>query len=878
MIAAKDGLGVGTPLEAARCLFKGTFALLLVLMASGANAQGLFNYQEYEKRVKNLQSLSAIPADEVFGDRTNTFDGSTEFSTEDVSIQGNFGLPVKIVRKFGVESVNRAVDGSEATGLTIFDDWEIEVPSMSGVWTNASGWVTGAPHNLTTQRCTVNTAPTLLETHGYSDIGFGIDVRWIDGQNEELLVATTPSYASAEGLEDPKWMTASRARFSCLSGTRNGYPGEAFVAYTADGKKYFFDWGVEKPYATAKYNDGAANRMVGRKRVYLLASRVEDRNGNWVSYSYNGYRLTSIDSSDGRKISLAYDGEGRVSTVTANGRVWRYGYTPESDSNDGGLSLVTLPDGSKWSYSHSGKLRSRFPYRKADDEGGCAIRAGQAPPPTQMTVTAPSGAQGVFNFEMELFVRSDPCYGLSPAQYDTWALKKRTITGPGLQPIVRTHNYSLQLPGVGRWVSSAKSDGTEIRERYGISSGSDERKLLQRQILDSAGRIVKDEQMTYTYGSDNGPFPKRVGSSLGVMSGQFLAGMLSALSETVTAQDGDTYSEVYGDFNTRARPSRVSQTGPSGSKVEVREYFDSPTPWVQDQILRSSEGSTGKVTTEYTYDSLARPTSVVRSGALVQGVSYAPDGTFSRVRDGKGNESRVEDWHRGVPRTLTHADGTVSRMSVDDNGWITSTTDQLGQTTTYQHDPIGRIREIAPPVDGNQWLKTTISYRQAAESEYGLPPGHWRVDNIKGARHQETYVDALWQPIIVREYDSNDVAGTQRFVRSAYDQEGRQTFSSYPSRDSNAATGVWSEHDPLGRKTYSAQDSELGLLITSLEYAANATVFVTDPAGHQTVTRFDAYEAPDYDHAAQVTRPDGSKISIKRNVFGLTTEISQSAN
>jgi len=879
MITAKDGRGDTTRMDiSGRSLKAVCIALLVMTAAFQAKAQGLFNYQEYEKRVKSSQSLSAIPADGVFGDRTNSFDGSTEFSVEDVSLPGNFDMPVRLARRFGVESVNRAVSGSEASGLTIFDDWEVEVPYLSGVWTNASGWVTGEPGNLTTQRCSVNTAPTLLETHGYWNIGFGIDVKWQGGQGEELLVATDPSYATAAGLDNPKWMTASRARFSCLPATRNGYPGEAFIGHTVDGKKYFFDWGVEKPYAMAQYSDGAANRMVGRKRVYLLASRVEDRNGNWVSYSYTGYRLTSINASDGRRIDLVYDGQGRVTTVSANGRTWSYGYTAGSDGNDGGLSQVTLPDGSRWTYSHRGRLQSRFPYRKADDEGGCVIRAGQTPPPTQMTVGAPSGAWGVFDFEMELFIRSDPCAGLQPSQYDAWSLKTRTITGPGLAPMVSTRSYTVQLPGVGRWSTLRKADGSEVRERYGADPGLNERKLLQRQILDASGRVLKDEQMTYVYGADGGPFPIRVGRSLGIMSGQFLAGTLSALSQTQTSLDGDSYRVSYADFNAKARPGRVEYAGPSGVRSEIHEYFDSAIPWVQNQMLKSTELSSAKVTLQYTYDSLARPSSITRFGALLQQVTYAADGTINTVIDGKGNTLRVEDWYRGVPRLLTQADGLTSRMTIDANGWITSTTNQLGLTTSYQHDAMGRIREVAPPADENQWQKTVLSFRQVGTSEYDLGPGHWRVDNSIGPRREEIYLDALWQPRLVRSYDANDVAGTQTFVRNNYDPQGRKTFTSYPVRASNPVTGTWTEYDALGRKTYTAQDSEQGLLITTLQYGANATLLQTDPAGRQTSTRFDAYEAPDYDKPTQIIRADGSRLSLKRNVFGLPTEISQSAN
>ncbi|CAM4461573.1 sugar-binding protein [Stenotrophomonas lactitubi] len=882
MISAKDRREGKTPRTTYRnprlCSLIAGLALTLGAGFHVSAQDGLFNSQEYEKRVKSAQSLAAISADEVFGDRTSGFDGSTEFLVEDVSIPGNFDLPVSIARRFGVEAVNRGSRYSEAKGLTLFDDWEIVVPHMSGVWTKGAGWITGDRGAQTTQRCSVNTAPFLLETWGYTNIGFGIDVKWSGGNGDELLIADDPSYASAPGLEAPKWMTASRARFTCLAATRNGYPGEAFVGHTPDGKKYFFDWGVERPYATAQFSDGAANRSVGRKRVYLLASRVEDRYGNWVSYSYNGDKLTRIESSDNRRIDLSYDADGRVTTVTANGRVWRYAYVGDTDGNDGGLSQVTLPDGSAWAYSHRGRLQSSFPIRKADDEGGCEIRAGSEPPPTQMTVASPSGARGVFDFEMELFIRSDPCNGLLPPFYQAWSLKRRTITGPGLAPMVSTRSYNLQLPGSGRWSSLTKPDGTQIRERYGANPGLNERKLLQKQTLDAAGQVQRDELYTYTFGSETGPFPVRVGRSIGIQAGQFLAGTLSALSESQFSQDGDTYRVVYSDFNRNARPARVAYTGPSGTKAELREHLDTASPWVLDQVLSVKEAASGKTTTQYTYDAMAKPNAVYRAGALLQSVSYASDGTISTVRDGKGNETKIQDWYRGVPRLVINPDGTTNRISADGNGWITSTTDALQRTTSYLHDAMGRVREVQPPVDENQWAKTTISFRPMTVDEYGLSPGHWRVDNAQGARRQETYLDALWQPLLVREYDANDVAGSQRWVRNSYDSQGRQTFASYPSRESGVATGTWTEYDALGRKTSSSQDSEQGLLITTFAYSSNATTTLIDPLGHQTITRFDAFDGPDYEKPAQIIRADGSRVSIKRNAFGLTTEVAQSAN
>lgn len=859
-------------------------SLLFLLLPVSAIAQsGLFDYQEYEKRVKSSQSLSALSAETVLGDRTSSFDGATDFTAEDVSLPGNADLPVRIARRFGVESSNRAVDGSEATGLTLFDDWEIDVPSLSGVWTNSSGWVTTAANGtLTNQRCTNNTAPTVIEGHGYYNIGFGIDVKWGKGGGEGLLIPEAGTdHATAPGLDAPKWITASRARFTCLAATRNGYPGEAFIGHTSDGKKFYFDWGVEKPYALAQYADGMVTRQFGRKRVYLLASRVEDRFGNWVNYNYTGYRLNSIEANDGRRITLAYDGQGRVSTVTANGRLWRYAYTTDTTDNDAGLSQVTLPDGSRWTYSHTGRLRSRLPHRSAENGGGCEYPSGNAPRPTTMTVTSPSGTTGVFEFEMNMFFRSDPCNGLVPASYDVWSMKRRTLSGPGLATQVVRREYNLDgtgMAGPGRWVSRVQPDGVEVRERYGTDPGLNERKLLQKRVIDTAGQMMREESNTYLFGSATGPFPQRIGRSLGIMSGQFLDGVLSALDHSTVSQDGDTYTTSYSGFDRTARATVTTRTGPAGTRSEKQLFHDSATPWVLGQPLQITELGTGIVTNEYVYNALARPIEFRVMGRVKQKVSYSSEGTISTVEDALGNTSVVSDWHRGVPRLMTHPDGSTRRMEVDDNGWITAEIDELGLATRYQYDAMGRTREIHPPEDPVQWAKSYISIQQVPMEEYGIAPGHWRVSRSRGGAREETYLDALWQPLLVRTYDNGNVAATQTFKRKAFDSEGRETFSSYPARDAAALTGVWTEYDALGRKTSSSEDSEKGLLITAQQYTANTSVIKIDPRGQQSTTRYEAFGAPDYSRPLQIIRPDGSRQTTIRNVFGLPVEISQSAN
>jgi YD repeat-containing protein len=497
-----------------------------------------------------------------------------------------------------------------------------------------------------------------------------------------------------------------------------------------------------------------------------------------------------------------------------------------------------------------------------------------------MTVLAPSGAQGVFDFTMELFVRSDPCNGLQPAYYDTWALKARTITGPGLPEMVTLRSYKLQLPGNerGKWVSQTRADGTQIRERYGTDPASDERKLLQRQVLDPAGQVLRDEQHTYLHGAAGGPFMFRVGRSLGLMSGQFLAGTLTAMKTSQVMQDGDTYDASFDGFDRYTRAHTFTYSGPSGLRTELREYHDSAIPWVLDQVLRVREASTGRVTAEYAYDAMAKPVASYRAGVLQQAVVYGAGGNVAAVRDGIGNATMLKEWHRGVPQRVVNADGTSTQMRVDDNGWITAVTNASGHTTSYGYDPLGRVNEIRPPADNNAWLSTALSFRQMPVAEFGLGPGHWRVDTAHGSRRDETYLDALWRPVVTRSYDANDMAATERLVRTMFDSEGREVFRSHPARTSDAPSGIWTQHDSLGRATSTGEDSELGVLLTTYSYLPRATVLRTDPAGHNTITQFHAIDAPDYEKPSHIIRPDGSRIRITRNALGLTTDVAQSAN
>ncbi len=192
---------------------------------------------------------------------------------------------------------------------------------------------------------------------------------------------------------------------------------------------------------------------------------------------------------------------------------------------------------------------------------------------------------------------------------------------------------------------------------------------------------------------------------------------------------------------------------------------------------------------------------------------------------------------------------------------------------------MGRLASIVYPTDDSTaWNTTTQVFQPVAGAEYGIPAGHWRQTVSTGNARKVVYFDALWRPLITREYDAANEAGTQRFQRFAYDHEGRTTFASYPVTVHNPTTGTWTEYDALGRPTSVSQDSELSpsLLTTTMEYLAGFQTRVTNPNGHQTTTRYLAWDQPTTDFPVHVTHPAGAYTHIARDVFGKPTVLRRS--
>lgn len=861
-------------------------------------------YQEYDKRLRAAEQVAPLTSD-VFGEQVNLYDRSASFEHVDISLPGNSALPVELRRKLDVRPLPQLLNARPELFGGV-GNWEIGVPYITGTFDSAYGWNSTAAG--ATPRCSTNFYPHTNPPHRIEDIWSGYSVVIPGAGGRDLMGHPDASHRPSDGATR-LWTTREFDTFSCVP-MAYGYPGEGFLMTTAQGVTYRFDVGTIRSGGMMGSDHPEIGTGRPRQQVFLLASRVEDRFGNWVKYTYNDKgHPTRIQANDGRQIDLTYS-SGRLATATAHGRQWTYGY------QNGQLSQVTQPDSRQWSFSYSDDMTLVYPIWGESPGPSCAVRAPLVEADFTVTITHPAGASGSFLFKHQRHGRSgvplnqcvresnpwDPTspyiYTLAtPNYFDKYSLVSKVISGPAI-PSPMTWSYAGSTGNIPLWNGTAppcgscpqtrttvvtQPDGTELRESYGIVFGLNEGKLLGRQIRSSSGQVLRDESHVYMTAAEAAaqPFPDRYGSLYG--GNDSSRTHIRPLRQRTIVQQGTEFSWQGNTFDVFARPLSVAKSSTlpgSPTRTEVTAYHDNLSSWVLGQPSRLTVN--GTIASETSYNASALPTVFKQFGRTVQTLAYNSNGTVASVKDGNNNLTTLSSWKRGIPQTIKYPatpeapSGATQSAVVNDSGWITRVTDENGFQHNYQYDPMGRLSQTSYPTgDSVAWNATTFTLTKAGSSAYGIPAGHWQHTVATGNGRKVTYLDALWRPVLVREYDTANASATQRFTKQAFDHAGRVIFASYPSSSGTPATGTWTDYDALGRPISVGQDSELGVLVTLSQYLSGFQTRVTSPKGHQTTTGYLAWDEPTTDYPVTIAHPAGVFTDIARDAFGKPTALTR---
>jgi YD repeat-containing protein len=896
----------------------GTTSSRMTSFSGGVGDESAAIAQMYATRLKTSQEITP-GGDTPFGETLSLYTGALNLQQTDIRVPGN-GPDIVITR------FNQDTSSWLGTLPLPFGDWNasiprievlVNTPTVNNPGTIGGNWTAYG----TGQRCSDFIDTDAMWQSWWSGISF-IDET---GASHEML-GRAPEYPDHPSIQINgapgvfPIVTQDHWQVGCLAQTANGPVGEAFLAVSPDGTKYWFDYAVGDPAVQflEPDPDGGPPLRFGRMLARMYVTRIEDRFGNFLSYNYGGDdTLDSISSSDGRLVNLTWRSDGRriasISVVGSSTRTWSYSYDA-----DGKLTSVTLPDSSTWTFNnvHINGGASLFGTGVGGAWTDCGANGPMTIDPTQSvaTIKNPAGLTGSFTtqtiFHARSYVPSDcldasePRHEGVPSTFGSTALVARTISGPGVPAASWTYAYSAAAgshtrdpcASLGTCPDTATTtitspEGNRTALTYSTRWGAQEGKLKTEQVYQGASTLLRTT--TYEYAeADRGPYPARVG--IAMINGTSTANV--AIQETWTptilrniVQQGVTFSHAVAATGLDGLAREINATDDNTqhpARQVITTWHDNPSTWVLGQVARRTVA--GKQVERTEFDSSDRPwkryghgsapnEQLLETRSYYTGSDVHQKGTLLTSTDANNHTTTLSSWYRGIPRQIAYADGESISATVNGNGWITSVVDENGYATGYGYDVMGRLASIAYPNDDTvNWDTTTRTFVPVATAEYGIPGGHWRETISTGNARKVTYFDGQWRPLVVREYDVANVAGTERFSRWAYDAQGRTTFAAYPATASAATTGTWTEYDALGRPAAVSQDSELGLLTTQYAYLTAFKTRATNPRGNATTTSFQAWDAPVTDYPTLVAMPEGAYTHITRDDFGKPTRIRRS--
>lgn len=743
--------------------------LLLFPLLSWAQVQW---GQEYDRQLKTRKTLSAFGSDQ-FGESVNLYDGTVSFSATDIEVPGNGGLPMGVSRTFSIGNPkNAASDG-------LFGNWNMALPYVGIVSDGGAplGQVPNPnflwPAGNSQARCSSSSAmtPELGGTSG------GGNLFTLNPQTSSKLVRPTMS-----GM---RWVTKGFWYFSCVPNLASGHPGEGFVGVDPSGTKYTFNWMVNHFYPGSSLPGMGMNQIqVHRADVRLYPTRVEDRFGNWVNYQWQGRRLLSVTSNDGRRVDFTYGSDDQILKATANGRSWTYSYNDYPASGGGGrLAAVTSPDGKRWSFGQDPgnyvHFEPKYEMRPGPGPGGgglqlreyeilekvarCSYDHYLSALAHPFEVTHPSGARAMFMFKTMRHGRTgvpakcqrgwdnggdggvldaQNSQNMYPAFKVVMSLQSKRVEGPGLAAQTWQYGYtnlqacvaeecSNQGTPTRKQVTVTSPDGDQTMSTFGKQFGENEGQLLSVQTV-RGGVVASRTDYGYVSNSQAAqmPFPDLIGQSTAEFPDTWSEAAIRPMSETIKVQDGVTFWKATNSFDAFARPVSVTRENTKGyKKTDVTEYYDNLSYWVIGQPARQYNAETGMVEVRTDYNDKALPWRVYRFEKLQSTTIYNADSTVASVIDGRNNAMVLSDWKRGIPQSIRYPatpespGGAVESAVIDDNGWLVSHTEENGYTTSYNYDAMGRLTRIKYPVgDASTYHDTTFALNQLTASDW-LPPG-----------------------------------------------------------------------------------------------------------------------------------------------------------
>jgi len=607
------------------------------------------------------------------------------------------------------------------------------------------------------------------------------------------------------------------------------------------------------------FTEETAGEYVG---VFAERTHVKTEAGGYVWYLLDGTQygfstagqLLWIDDEKGNRLTLAYDAQNRVASVTdtAGNRVLTFNYNANSllesitgpvtpvvssgiwatygyDANQN-LTSVTYADGSGIIYNYTDP-EDIHNLTEKKNKAGHLINTWTYDTQDRCVDNFSKDGKGVsISYQNEFQVNVTDAYGkLREYLLDDVAGRMRVssvINGPGGAggfPYTANNAVSWTYDESMRLGTIEYAGGTVVMYLLYDEKGNPG-------AIKFAYNTPDERQVTYTYHPD-----------MNVLLTRTEAGVLSS-GDKVTIWDYDNDYNTTPNENPTALLARVIEKGftkdISGAVVPY-EYTTILTYNSKGQVLSIDGPLPGNGdTTSFTYDSITGDLlSIIRPLIGSLGLSsYDAAGQVGQITDVNGQSKSFTYDSRGRITAITHQDdGSTSNIAYNTAGLVDSRTDEDSVTTSFEYDAVyGRFARTTDN-EGNY-----IAYAYDVQGNV-IEKSYYDPADTRSNQKRYTYQDpAHTMPgKLFKQINPDDT-----FTQYGYDLEAN--IASILDPKGNTTTY---DYDPFNRLKTVTQP---GSVVTSYDYDTHGNLIsVTDAQSHVTT-----YEYDDMGRVVTTTSPD----------------------
>ncbi|MDH4389677.1 MAG: DUF6531 domain-containing protein [Fimbriimonas sp.] len=508
--------------------------------------------------------------------------------------------------------------------------------------------------------------------------------------------------------------TAPAGFYEVLTQNANG-----FKLTFKDGSTWNFN--TEGRLATIKdqYNNTLALNYTGTNLTSLV-----DASGRTLTITYTNNRINTVSKFDGTFWSLAYDGGGRLQTVTepANGpaatTVYGYDFANNvvSRTNKVGKTWQYVYQGNKLSYvqdpmgNYSGQYSP--PQAPAPDQNSFSATANSLADPDQLPATYPVGTVATAYVEDAAGYASE--YGMD-ANGTITAVRDGNGNQTNFAYDANRNRTQIVAPdgATTTMVYDIKGNNTSTTDATNRTSTNAYNTLnLVTSSTDSAGKTTSYSYTGYRLNSVTDATSRTTTYAVGT----------NGLVNSVTDNAGKTTSYLYNAFGENTRI-----TDPLGNQTNFA-YVNGDRVSRTDALNR---------TTNYAYDAWDRLTAVDYPTSADQSFSYDEEGRMLSAVDGTGTRTYTyDDLGRKVGQTDPRGN-TVA--TYDEGGRLLTQTDVTGRLINYAYDGNSRLQQVSDPTTWAQYTYdnrsrvTQTLYSNGVRSLYGYDSS----DRISALSHRD---------------------------------------------------------------------------------------------------------------------------------------------